>query len=102
MGKVDRLIISDNTKVAHDKTTTNEIFSSANGLRADGLYQNVKRRTLRTGCAAHSYLMLLVLIDVEVVPSAADGARVHLDCLPVGVHVVVPDRGRHDIRFSGR
>ena len=45
--------------------------------------------------------MVFMLIDMEVVPPAPEVARVHLDRLPVGVHVVVPDRGRQDVRFSG-
>ena len=32
-----------------------------------------------------------MLVDVEVVPPAPEVARVHLDGLPVGVDIVVPE-----------
>ena len=38
--------------------------------------------------------MVLVLVDMEVVPPAPHLARVHLDRLPIGVDVVVPEKRR--------
>ena len=39
----------------------------------------------------YSYLVVFMLVDMEVVSPAPEVARVHLDRLPVGVHIVVPE-----------
>ena len=39
-----------------------------------------------------SYLMVFMLVDMEVVPPAPHVPGVHLDCLPIGIDIVIPEK----------
>ena len=56
--------------------------------------EKISRNHVQTfsGCSVHcTYLMVFMLVDMEMVPPAPHVPGVHLDCLPIGVDVVVPE-----------